>query len=670
MRTNQHLQTPSRIFDKDSSVASPVLSSSKPRFWGEASRAWRRWLAAWRVLAVFLLAGSSGLLSMNPAEAAVGKFEPWDGSAYTGAYLHVEREDTEAYKAAWNDWADLMGGKPATLSSTFRDFDDTWYERDLGIAEARNATPLLTWQTKGKGAVTPDKIANAGMASNGKRTDEVILRNARYSVNYGKPMFLRIDQEMNGYWMPWSAYNADGAPRSFTPQDFQKMWKRMVIIFRGGYVRDINAKLAAEDMPPLDANVDLNGAGLGNLWGGTAPSTSDPDAYFDPADKVAFVWTPNYNSNPDTSGNQPVDYYPGDEYVDWVGQDFYNQPWNRPFSEQLRPVLDAFYNEYSVGHGKPYMVGEYGMDPSTGDDPAFIDGVHDWAESKPKVKALVFFSVKAHDGDRRLQAYPNETPPHPGYPNSATALKNRLQASRYLDEITTVDTIPPMVSAPSKDLVYPATLGDPQVPVKLSWSGSDDSGGSGIASYELEQSTNDGAYAPVTLSSPTATSVILNLAPNTYQFRIRAKDNAGNTSEWVYRSAFTLEAYQEASSSVAYTSYWYTLDNDLAFYGRYARASPFAGAKATFTFTGSEVVWVSRRAPNRGIAEVWVDGVKEATVDLYAARNQYRQAVFFKDFGTPGTHKLEVRVLGLKNALSTGTWVDVDGFIVAGRPPS
>jgi len=38
--------------------------------------------------------------------------------------------------------------------------------------------------------------------------------------------------------------------------------------------------------------------------------------------------------------------------------------------------------------------------------------------------------------------------------------------------------------------------------------------------------------------------------------------------------------------------------------------------------------------------------------------------VFTKDFGTSGTHTLEVRVLATKNTSSSGTRVDVDAFAV------
>ena len=60
---------------------------------------------------------------------------------------------------------------------------------------------------------------------------------------------------------------------------------------------------------------------------------------------------------------------------------------------------------------------------------------------------------------------------------------------------------------------------------------------------------------------------------------------------------------------------------------------------------------------------MWVDGAKAATVDLYSATAQPRKMLFTKSWGTSGNHVLEVRVLGTKNASSSGKQVDVDAFV-------
>ena len=212
-------------------------------------------------LVLLLLVGFLGVFSADPASAA-SKFEPPDGQVITGVDADQRGGDTvDGSKAKWDEWTALMGGKPADISHTFEGFD-TWFGFDLDIAKARNATPMITWQTS---STQPDTIAQAGATSVGKRTDQVLLQNARLAADYGKPVFLRVDQEMNAPWFPWGPYDdagqlkkeADGSVK-FTPADFRQMWKRMEIAFRGGYVRDINAALAAEG-PPAGSAGELRG---------------------------------------------------------------------------------------------------------------------------------------------------------------------------------------------------------------------------------------------------------------------------------------------------------------------------------------------------------------------------------------------------------------------------
>jgi hypothetical protein len=68
----------------------------------------------------------------------------------------------------------------------------------------------------------------------------------------------------------------------------------------------------------------------------------------------------------------------------------------------------------------------------------------------------------------------------------------------------------------------------------------------GINHYDLMESVDGGAFSPV--ASPTAASITKNLKPgHSYQFEVRATDNAGNVSGFTVGSAFTLTAFQETS---------------------------------------------------------------------------------------------------------------------------
>jgi hypothetical protein len=109
-------------------------------------------------------------------------------------------------------------------------------------------------------------------------------------------------------------------------------------------------------------------------------------------DKVAFVWAPNFSqgypynftniSNEDleildTNGNRRLDigddpyvpYYPGDEYVDWVGLSTYYFGSSFPWADNIIPPSNSweqlvlasnFYSYFCQQKQKPFMVAESG----------------------------------------------------------------------------------------------------------------------------------------------------------------------------------------------------------------------------------------------------------------------------------------------------------------------
>jgi hypothetical protein len=127
------------------------------------------------------------------------------------------------------------------------------------------------------------------------KDDEYVRRFAREAKASGIPIFLRYASEMNGAWVPW--YD--------TPE-------KSIEKFR--LIHDI----MEEEAP-----------------------------------NVAMVWSPNFS---------PVDtidsYYPGDEYVDWVGFSLYSTPESNGKEELTRNVIDHFTPLYDTYKHKPIMISE------------------------------------------------------------------------------------------------------------------------------------------------------------------------------------------------------------------------------------------------------------------------------------------------------------------------
>lgn len=218
------------------------------------------------------------------------------------------------------------------------------------------------------------------------------------------------------------------------------------------------------------------------------------------------------------------------------------------------------------------------------------------------------------------------------------------------------DTVPPSATAPKHSFASGVALASGRLPVRLTWSGSDNQ--TGVARYDLAQSTDGGAWA--TVATPTSAAVYQNLAyGRTYRFRVRAIDKAGNTGAWAYGATFRLLGYSEATGVARYTGTWSSVSST-SYWGSKAKAASVAGRNVKFTFTGRSVAWVSLKAPSRGKVAIYVNGVYQATVDLYAASTQAQRVAWAKTWTTSATRVLEVRVLGTAGRPR----VDVDGFWV------
>jgi hypothetical protein len=221
------------------------------------------------------------------------------------------------------------------------------------------------------------------------------------------------------------------------------------------------------------------------------------------------------------------------------------------------------------------------------------------------------------------------------------------------------DVSPPLVSPPTTTFLQPQTVGA-AVAVEVAWQAAEDE--SGIASYSLQRKKNTGAWTSVSLPTPTSTSVEVDLAPgSTYRFRLTATDSAGNTSAPVMNAAAKLARAHETATAVSYSGAWTRVAVSGA-NGGYVRRSSTPTDTATYSFAGSEVGFVSTLGPNRGIAELRLDGALVATIDLYAPTQAAARLVWSDDVA-PGSHVVEVRVTGDANPSSTGDRVDVDAFL-------
>ena len=125
----------------------------------------------------------------------------------------------------------------------------------------------------------------------------------------------------------------------------------------------------------------------------------------------------------------------------------------------------------------------------------------------------------------------------------------------------------------------------------------------------------------------------------------------------------TTTRIEESDPSVIYTGMWGSISRSDLSGGSIKESEDLAGT-ATLAFIGTGVSWISYTAPFNGIAQVYIDGALNATVDTYAPA-EHAQAVVYAISGLPaGPHTVTIKVTGTWNPSGCCAWIVLDAFDV------
>jgi peptidoglycan/xylan/chitin deacetylase (PgdA/CDA1 family) len=216
----------------------------------------------------------------------------------------------------------------------------------------------------------------------------------------------------------------------------------------------------------------------------------------------------------------------------------------------------------------------------------------------------------------------------------------------------------PSTGAPRVALPTGAQVGTAKARINIDWS---QGAAAGASAFQLQQRKNGGSWKAVSLPSAKVTSVSLPRPPgNTFEFRVRAAAG-GSYGPWATGSPVSLAARQEGHAAVAFSGTWRNASLSTAMGGALRHTSS-STARASMSFTGSSIGWVSPRGPKRGVVDVYVDGSLAATVDLYAASGSPRRLVFVRSWTTSGSHTIELRPRGTAGRPRA----DLDAFVILG----
>ena len=128
---------------------------------------------------------------------------------------------------------------------------------------------------------------------------------------------------------------------------------------------------------------------------------------------------------------------------------------------------------------------------------------------------------------------------------------------------------------------------------------------------------------------------------------------------------------EQSDPRVFRTGTWQTYAKTAASGGSYGRANTNK-ASATIYFTGTRLDWIAMKGTTAGIADVYLDGVKKATINLGASTASYRVKVWSTGTLAHGNHKVEIirSTSNVAGKFMTLDAVDVTGSISALLPPT
>ena len=121
--------------------------------------------------------------------------------------------------------------------------------------------------------------------------------------------------------------------------------------------------------------------------------------------------------------------------------------------------------------------------------------------------------------------------------------------------------------------------------------------------------------------------------------------------------------YDDSGARVSFSGRWYRDPQFARAANRTLTYSDTPGDSFRLTFTGARITYFYTRAPNRGIAEIFIDGESRMKLDMYGSTTEWQASTILSGLAA-GQHQIEVRITTEKNPLSSGNFVDVDSLVV------
>ncbi len=278
-----------------------------------------------------------------------------------GAYVDLGEGEAEVTLEAIEKFEEMVGKPQAIIASGSFWGDQSFPKKNCDLIQGYGAVPLLYWSPWDKPYMEDRGVDRFSLeAILAGKWDAYIDLWSEGAKSYGKPLFVAWGLEMNGTWFPWSGHFYGGgkeiSPQQWKgPEVYKKCYRYVVDRVRKNGVTNIQ-------------------------W---------------------IFHTMNY-PYPDAPWNQMEAYYPGSDYVDWLGLSVYGKQFKGDVWKSFLDLADYPYQQIcKLDPKKPVMLAEWGVgeyEPS-GTKGAFIQEGFERMKQFPRLKAAVFWHERWENSD-------------------------------------------------------------------------------------------------------------------------------------------------------------------------------------------------------------------------------------------------------------------------------
>jgi hypothetical protein len=200
-------------------------------------------------------------------------------------------------------------------------------------------------------AISPQGIAQG-------RGDSYLSALAEAVAAYNSRIYVRFLAEMNNPGTLYSPRDRRGRSRgpSHSPAQYVRAFRRAYLILHGGTADELNAKLRAARLPGVSRDVPVN-----------------------PASRLTIIW------NPVAGISLATEFYPGNAYVDMVGNDMYaSTPGIASYAAN-----EQLYRRYA---SKPYALPEWGLQGI--DDETFVRRICAFLKARARTRLAAYYEAR------------------------------------------------------------------------------------------------------------------------------------------------------------------------------------------------------------------------------------------------------------------------------------